>query len=133
MWVAVLLVVAALSLFSGKYMEAMSLAVLKSGPLPQGMSHDAMVLAFAVISLVVAFISAVAGFILVHFASKDKTWAKWLFLVFCLWELEESIWGVLQDLPNVSGSCFWDRGYRRRHYCVGLVVTAYDQNHSNVK
>lgn len=100
MWVAVLLVVAALSLFSGKYMEAMSLAVLKSGPLPQGMSHDAMVLAFAVISLVVAFISAVAGFILVHFASKDKTWAKWLFLVFCLWELEESIWGGLTRSPK---------------------------------
>ena len=92
MWVAVLLIVTAVSFFSGEYAELMSLAVAKSGPLPQGMPHDAMMLAFVIISLVVAFVSVVAGFVFVHFATKDKTWAKWLFLIFCVWQLKESTW-----------------------------------------
>ncbi len=41
--------------------------------------------------------------------------------------------GILPDFQNVPGFCFWDLEYHRRYYLIGIVVAAYDQNHSNVK
>jgi len=74
----------------------MSLAVDKAGDLPEGFTHQDMLLGFIAISLGAAVVLITVAGVLVWKASQNKMWAIWTLTVFALWQAYDSVYENIQ-------------------------------------
>jgi hypothetical protein len=109
-WVTLLVVTTGYAFITGAYQSTMSLAVDKAGILPDGFSHQQMLLAFIAISLSAGSVLVVISGIFVWQASKNKKWAIWLLTIFALWQAYDSVHANFQlseMYPGTIGICDW--------------------------
>jgi len=83
------------TMLTGEYQDLMSLAVDKAEPLPENIPHDLMVTMFIAISLAYAVAVLGVGYFLLLKTYIGRNWAKWLFIVFCVWH---AITGVFESI-----------------------------------
>ena len=109
-WAILLMATMVIYKYSGRYHEIMTQAVLKAeSAMPSKIPQESMVAGFIVISILVALVTIGIGFFLVTLASKGRKWAQWFFLLFCLWQIKDSTWGIYeisQMYPKLSSTFY---------------------------
>ena len=95
LWVLVGLTATLIAAYTGEYWALMSQAVQSTGELVDGLSHDEMVVSFIVISSVVWLFGVLLGAFLVWMTNKQKQWARYLLILFCVYQIGWQIYGAV--------------------------------------
>ena len=87
-------------MFTGEYQSDMSMAVEYATDSLSPQEHSEMLDGFIIISISIGIAFILVASILAWFTDRSKQWARWSFLVICVWQAFDSIYGVF-DLDDL--------------------------------
>ena len=104
LWVLVGLTEILIAVYTGELQEVMSQMVDSAGEIPDGLTHDQLVIASTVVGVGVWLFGIAIGALFVWMTNRRKRWAMYLLTGFCLYQIALLIYGaiIIQESYDVG-------------------------------